>query len=100
MFGTRTPPRGMEPYSELLHPPSLKVDIKQKRPEWEILSTDFIPIKNDTYYNYTLQISARDVNQLHSKVFYFDSNRTELGWDFIFGAKDGTFRDTFTNMLK
>jgi aldose sugar dehydrogenase len=53
---------------------------------------------NDTIlYNYALDVSARDVNQLHSKVLYYDSNKKEITEDFIFGGKDGTFKDKFSN---
>ena len=43
---------------------------------------------NNKYYRYSLNFSAKDVNQLHSKVFYYDSNKTEIKDDFIFGGKD------------
>jgi aldose sugar dehydrogenase len=55
---------------------------------------------NDTtYYNYSLDLSAKDVNQLHSKVFYYDSNKKEISWDYIFGGRDGTFKEKFSNTL-
>ena len=54
---------------------------------------------DNKYYRYSLNFSAKDVNQLHSKVYYYDSNKTEIKDDFIFGGKDGTFYDTISNTL-
>jgi hypothetical protein len=79
---------------------SLRVDLRQgDKSGWSILSTDFIPINNEAYYNATLDISAKDVKQLHSRILYFDSNGKELtkATDYIFKGKDGTFRDTYTS---
>jgi len=79
---------------------SLKVNVgKGNTTNWSILSTDFIPVKEDVYYNYSLDISAKDVNQLHSKVIYYDSNKKELTWDFIFSGRDGSFNNTIHNSL-
>ena len=66
---------------------------------WSIISTDFLPAKEDTYYNYSLDVSAKDVNQLHSKVIYYDSNKKEIGSDFIFTGRDGTFNNSIVNIL-
>src|SRR5687768_9089618 len=82
---------------------SLKVDVTpatstaETNSSWSIVSTDFIPIKEGQSYNYSLQVSAKDVNQLHSKVIYYDSNKNEINSDFIFGGRDGTFEDKFSN---
>jgi glucose/arabinose dehydrogenase len=55
---------------------------------------------NDTtYYNYSLDLSAKDVNQLHSKVLYYDSIKKEISWDYIFGGRDRTFKEKFTNAI-
>ncbi len=79
---------------------NLTVDIKQANfTQWGVISTDYIPVKGNIYYNYTLGISANNVDQLHSKVYYFDSNKTELGSNFVFGGRDGTFKESFTNSL-
>jgi hypothetical protein len=81
---------------------SLKVDVTpatstaETNSSWSIVSTDFIPIKEGQSYNYSLQVSAKDVNQLHSKVIYYDSNKNEINSDFIFGGRDGTFEDKFS----
>jgi hypothetical protein len=78
---------------------SLKVDIRQSnKVGWNTISTDYIPINENAHYNATLHISAKDVKQLHSKIFYFDVEKKlvrESG-DFIFQGKDGTFNGTFT----
>jgi hypothetical protein len=50
-------------------------------------------------YNYDLDVSAKDVHKLHAKVVYYDSNRKEIGTDFIFGGKDGTFEENFSKTL-
>jgi hypothetical protein len=71
---------------------SLRADLKQSdKTGWNILSIDYIPIDDEAYYNANLDISAKDVNQLHSKVNYFDSNKKEIKSPFIFGGRNGTF---------
>jgi hypothetical protein len=62
---------------------------------WNVISSHFIPVSNSNYLEYSLNVAAKDVNQLHSKVFYYDSNKKEITWDFIFGGRDGTFQDSF-----
>jgi hypothetical protein len=81
---------------------SLSVHTKPAQREgWNILSTDFIPIRDDRYYNASLRISANDVSQLHSRVLYFDSQKRVLseGTDYIFRTRDGTFRDNFASSI-
>ena len=83
---------------------SLRVDVQPARSiteavnsSWSVVSTDFIPVKEGQFYNYGLEVSAKDVNQLHSKVIYYDLNKNEINSDFIFGGLDGTFQDKFSN---
>jgi hypothetical protein len=85
---------------------SLLVEIEQAssvtqitNSSWSVISTDFIPVNEMAAYNFSLDVFARDVNQLHSKVYYFDSNKTELSSDFIFGGEDGTFERNFSNVI-
>jgi hypothetical protein len=79
---------------------SLKVNIKQGNfSYWGIISTDFIPANDNINYNVSLDISAENVIQLHSKVFYFDSNKKEIKWDFIFGGQDGSFEQKYDKSL-
>ena len=66
---------------------------------WSVISTDFVPVIENTAYNITLGVSAKDVNRLHSKVYYFDSNMTEISSDFIFGGKDGTFEGNLSKAV-
>jgi len=74
---------------------SLRVDIKPSNAtNWNTISTDFIPINENAYYNASLDISAKDVNQLHSKIIYFDSNKSEIKSVFISGGRNGTFEET------
>ena len=82
---------------------SLKVDIKPADindsrviPSWSNFYTTFIPVNNDTIYNYTLSVSAKDVNKLHSIVFYYNSKKTEIDRDFIFSPSNGTFDKEFS----
>jgi hypothetical protein len=79
---------------------SLKVDIEQGNfPYWGTISTDFIPVNDGASYNYTLDVSAKDVNQLHSKVFYYDSTKKEIKWDFVFAGRDGSFKQRFNEYI-
>jgi len=78
---------------------SLRVDIKSvnstNQSSWSVVTTDFIPISENKNYNYSLDVSAKDVNQLHSKVIYYDLNKKQIGADFIFHGKDGAFKQNF-----
>ena len=83
---------------------SLRVDVQPAtdvdeivNSSWSIISTDLIPVNDYSFYNYSLDVSAKGVNQLHSKVYYFDSEKNETGWDFIFDGRDGTFKEKFMN---
>lgn len=82
---------------------SLRIDIipvttvEADNSSWSVISSGSIPVMENTFYNYSLDVSAQDVNQLHSKVKYFDSNRSEIKEDFIFQGKDGTFEKGFSN---
>jgi hypothetical protein len=81
---------------------SLRADLKQgDKAGWDILSTDFIPINQNAYYNASLDISAKDAKQLHSRVLYFDSKKDPMtgATDYIFKGKDGTFNDTFASSI-
>jgi hypothetical protein len=64
---------------------------------WSGITSDFIPIRNDTYYSYSLDVSSKNVDQLHSIVSYYDSNKTQIKEDYIFGGNDGTFKKEFNN---
>jgi hypothetical protein len=59
--------------------------------KWNTISTDFIPVNENAHYNFSLYPSAKDVNQLDSKILYFDSNKTQIKSAHIFSGKDGTF---------
>jgi hypothetical protein len=56
-------------------------------------------IDKNKYFRYNLNFSAQDVFQLHSKAYYFDSEKREIKVDFIFAGRDGTFEDSVTNFL-
>jgi len=78
---------------------SLRVDVKpansSNESSWSVVTTDYIPINENKNYNYSLDVSAKEVNQLHSKVIYYDSNKKQIGAEFIFGGKDGIFKEKF-----
>lgn len=82
---------------------SLRVNIRpadindeRVKPSWSNFYTAFIPINNDTIYNYSLIISAKDVNKLHSIVYYYDSFKSEIERDTIFPPSNGTFKKEFS----
>lgn len=64
-----------------------------------MLSTDFIPIVDNAYYNASLDISATDVKQLHSQIIYFGSEKRETSAELIFEKKDGSFTESFAASL-
>ena len=71
---------------------SLRVDVRPfNTTNWNIISTDFIPVNENAHYNTSLYISAKDVIQLHSKILYFDSNKKEIKSPFISDGRNGTF---------
>jgi hypothetical protein len=71
---------------------SLRVDVKPSNDttKWNTISTDFIPVNENRYYA-SLYISAKDVNQLHSKINYYDSNKTKIKSVLISDKRNGTF---------
>jgi hypothetical protein len=82
---------------------SLRVDIKPADinderviPSWSNFYTTFIPVNNDTIYNYSLIVSAKDVNELHPIVYYYDSSKSEIERDFIYPPSNGTFKKEFS----
>ncbi len=79
---------------------SLRVDVKQGNfSYWGVISTDFIPSNEITYYNLTLDVSAKDANQLHSKVIYYDANNKEISQDTVFDGRDGTFEHSYEKVI-
>jgi hypothetical protein len=80
---------------------SLRVNLKQgDKVGWNTLSTDLIPIDDEAYYNASLEVSANDVKQFHSKILYFDSKKNEMdAVQYILDGKDGTFEDTFSKAI-
>jgi hypothetical protein len=79
---------------------SLKVDIKRGNTlNWNMISTGFIDIGNDSKsVEIGMDVSTRDVNQFHSKVTYYDENKTQIASDFLIGGRDGTFTKNTTNV--
>ena len=58
---------------------------------WKIISTDYLPIKPDNWYQYVVWLSGKDVNGTHSKVIYYNETMNEIKSDFIFTGQSGTF---------
>ena len=79
---------------------SLRVDVKPSNDttKWNTISTDFIPVNENAHYNFSLYLSAKDVNQLHSKILYYDLNKTEIKSALIFGGRDGTFEGPYNKI--
>ena len=73
--------------------------IREANSSWSIITTSPIPVSGGAHYNYTMEISAKDVNQLHAKVYFLDGNRREIESKFVFGGQDGTFHDTFSKAI-
>jgi hypothetical protein len=79
---------------------SLRVDVKPSNNtiKWNTISTDFIPVNENAHYNFSLYLSAKDVNELHSKIRYFDLNKTEIKSANIFDGRDGTFEAPYNKI--
>ena len=84
---------------------SLRADImvanntKDAEGTWNVITTIPIPVNASAHYNYTMEISAKDVNQLHAKVYYLDSNKHEIESKFVFGGQDGSFQNNFSQVI-
>ena len=79
---------------------ALRANIKQNNAtDWKILSTDYIPVNYKKYYNFSLDVSAKDVKQLHAKVLYYDSEKRRMSSDMISEGRDGVFNDTFSSSI-
>jgi len=78
---------------------SLRVDIKPANTtKWKTISTDFIPVNENADYDFSLYLSAKNVNQLHSKINYFDSSKTKIKSTFIFDGRNGTFEEHYNKV--
>jgi hypothetical protein len=76
---------------------SLRVDVRQgNESEWSTIESEFLPIGDRSYYNFSLEVSAKDVKQLHSRIVYYDENRERIGGDYISRGRDGTFEDLYS----
>jgi aldose sugar dehydrogenase len=79
---------------------SLRIDVKKgNATNWSVVSTDFIPAIADSAYNFSLDIVAADVNQLHTKVYSYDSNKDEIDSKIVSLTMDGTFNKTFADIF-
>jgi hypothetical protein len=79
---------------------SLRIDVKETNAtSWSVISTDFFPINDKAYYKFSSDISARGVNQLHSKVVYYDANKERINSQFMSEGRDGNFDDTVSHSV-
>ena len=84
---------------------SLRADIipaktaKESNSSCTIITTTPIPVKDNTGYNYSMKISANNINQLHSKVYHLDNNKREIESKFVFGGQDGNFQNNFSEVF-
>lgn len=87
-------------YNELDNPLSGNTSLGIKIPkienvtDWATVSTDHIPIYDNSYYNIGMDISARDARQLHVKTLFYDKDEKKMGQETIYNARDGTFTDS------
>jgi hypothetical protein len=86
--------------SPILGNASLRVDIKKGNTlNWNTISTGFIDIENDSKsVEIGMDVSTEDVNQFHSKIIYYDENKTQIASDFFIGGRNGTFQKNITNV--
>jgi hypothetical protein len=79
---------------------SLRVDIKKGSTlNWNTISTGLLNIENDTKsVEIGMDVSTKDVNQFHSKIIYYDENKTQIDSDFFIGGRDGTFKRNITDV--
>ena len=76
---------------------SLRVDVAEgNQSEWSMITTDHLPINDKSYYNFTLAVSAKDVNQLYGRVTYYDKDGEKMGSEPISKKRDGTFNDLYS----
>jgi hypothetical protein len=73
-----------------------------KKSDWEnwgIVSSDLIPLGSDKYYRYAMKITTNDVNQFHSKIGYYDTDRKLMKDEFIFTGIDGNINKEFVGSI-
>jgi hypothetical protein len=76
---------------------SLRVDVRQgNESEWSTIESGLLPISDRSYYNFSLEVSAKGVKQLHSRIIYYDDDRERIGGDYISRGRDGTFQDLYS----
>jgi hypothetical protein len=67
--------------------------------DWATVSTDFIPIYDNSYYNFSMDISTKDIRQLHVKSLFYDTNEKRIGQEIVYNGRDGTFADSVSSSL-
>lgn len=77
----------------------MRIDIKQGNNTKGVITTNFIPINEESYYDYIINVTGKDVNQFYSRVLYFDSNKKPLSKEIAFPAVAGSFKNTFNTSI-
>jgi hypothetical protein len=77
---------------------SLRVDVKgdPNSKSWNVVSTDLTVVNNTGKISYQLSVSALDVNSLHSKVIYYDSEGNEITTNYVFFGSSDRFNNTYS----
>ncbi|MDK2373316.1 MAG: hypothetical protein QI197_08075 [Candidatus Korarchaeota archaeon] len=68
---------------------------------WKIISTDYLRVEPNRWYQVRAWVEGRDVVGLHGKIYYYDENKSYLGLDYLFLGRSGTFdwREFSVNVL-
>ncbi|MCK5123111.1 MAG: hypothetical protein KAQ87_03110 [Candidatus Pacebacteria bacterium] len=63
--------------------------------EWKVISSDFINLKENNYYKISMFMSGKDIDGLHTKIFYYNRSNKKIDVDFISSgtSKDFDFKD-------
>jgi hypothetical protein len=75
---------------------SIRVDVNPvDRTSWSVLSTDYIPITDDSYYEFSMDIRGKNVDNFHVRAQYYDSNKTRIDREIIYDSSRDSFDDKF-----
>lgn len=88
--------------AEALHgSASLRIDIAQgNREQWNVIETShLIPIPPETDLKYSAAVSARNVNNLHSKVVYYDFAGVPLKEEILLANPEATYEEEFETLI-
>jgi hypothetical protein len=82
---------------------SFRNDLNSPR-NWNIISTDYIPVADSSYNNASFNIEARNVKQLHPKIIFYDENKDRIAnlnndeiEKILSAGQDGDFKKRYTS---